>query len=636
MTILPTRESHASRGMAAEFLLVLFAFFLVVAGIFLFSSQVQAAPLKGYEAMQVVAPKQGFTMEPGSTKQVMIGFQNIGQTTWANSGSTYVSIYTYDPKYRASDFKADNWIDFTQAALLDESSVAPNQTGHIYLTLHAPLSKGQYQETFYLAAEDVAWIPGGKFTLTINVGGESQTSTTTTQTSIISQTTDTTTTDGQASPETDGLSAMVLLRSAKDLKAKAGETIHYTVGIKNTGSVIWTTREIRTSDVAMASSSTNSNTSAATQVVMNSSGTVKPGGLDFFKFSFAAPTTKGLHTVRYQMVVNDTVIPDFSIDIPVEVTSGSAAVINEPITVDESEIEADRLIEEPIIRIGLLTIDEETDWVTEISCNTTWKLRDSEGGLLGSMGADEMVRAFYKNQRYYYNRGRGIEQTYKYLRFIPDSVDGICTIENFDRSKTRNAAYADNQFRDTLELQYIPYKDETWVINELPVEEYLYGIAETSDYSHQEFKKALLTVARTYALYHYERNSKHKGYFHMNSYADDQVYNGYGYEVRHPSIREAVDATKGVTVNYNNATALTPYFSRSDGRTRDWSEVWGGSVAWLKSVPAPHDKAQGRTLWGHGVGMSATEALDMAEDGEGWEDILHYFYTGVELNQRWE
>ena len=626
MTFLLNRESHASRGRTTEILMVLIVISLALAGIFLFSSQAQAESKRGFEALQVIAPKQGFTISPGDTQEVMIGFQNVGEVAWTNSGSSYVSIYTYDPKYRASDFKADDWEDYTQAALLDEDSVAVGEIGHIYLTLDAPKSEGQYSETFHLAAEDTAWIPGGEFTLVINVEGEVQ-----------EEAEDDTVADGEASPETDGLSATVLLRSARNLEAEAGEEIEYTVGIKNTGSTTWTTREVLTSDVAIASSDTEHDSwLSSTQLVLNDTGSVKPGGLDFLKFTFTAPSTKGSHTVRYLLAANDTIIPDFYIDIPVDVTTGSEAIIDEEITIEESDIQADRMIDEPVLRIGLLTIDEETDWVTEISCNTSWKLRDSEDGLLGTMEADDMVRAFYKNQRYYFNRGRGIEETHKYLRFVPDDEDAICTIENFDRRETRNAAYADNTFRDTLELQYIPYKDETWVINELPIEEYLYGLAETSDYSHEEFKKALITVARTYGVYHFERYTKHYGYFHMNAYADDQVYKGYEYENRHPSIREAVEDTRGVTVNYDNATALTPYFSRSDGRTRDWSEVWGGEVAWCQGVETPHDAAAGRTLWGHGVGMSATEALDMAEDGDSWEEILEYFYTGIELNQRWE
>ncbi|MBI4713774.1 hypothetical protein HY771_01125 [Candidatus Uhrbacteria bacterium] len=325
------------------------------------------------------------------------------------------------------------------------------------------------------------------------------------------------------------------------------------------------------------------------------------------------------------------------IDIPVEVTTGAPEALESQVTVDQDATVSTNLISEPIIRVGVLIVDEETDWTVEISCNTDWELRGGNGALFGELASNQMVRAFYKNQRYYFNRGKGIEQTNEYLRFVPKNSDGVCTVQNFDRRRTRKAGFADNQFRDVLELRYNSAKDRTWLINELPIDEYLYGLAETSNTSHQEYKKALVTVARTYALYHWERATKHASeFFHLNSTADDQVYNGYEYETRNPLIRQAVEDTGGITVNYNNATALTPYFSRSDGRTRDWSEVWGGQVEWLKSVQTPCDKRKGRRLWGHGVGMSATEALCMAEEsGKNWEEILNYFYKGVALIKRW-
>ncbi len=595
---------------------------------FSLNTPAQAAPKKGFEALQVIAPKQGFDIEPGATKTVTLGFQNIGQTTWSQTGSKFVSVYTYGPKYRASYFRGDQWKDFTQAAFLKEISVPPGKVGHFELTLKAPLTMGTYKETFQLAAENTAWIPGGEFTLVIQVAKADVAATAVSVPAVV---------DGTASPvSASGLSATVLIRSSKEVTAEAGEEIQYRIGLKNTGTVVWKKREIRSADLAMAVLNTqHPSWISQTQVVVGESGQIKPGGLDLIDFTFTAPLDKGKHLVSYKLAINDTVVPDFSIDIPVEVTSGAQEALESPVL--NPSVLSDVMISEPVIRIGVLIVDEETDWQVEISCDTAWNLVDEEGGLLGEMQAGQMVRAFYKNQRYYFNRGKGIEQTYKYLRFVPVSKEAVCTIQNFDRRLTRNAAYQDNQFRDVLELRYNGTKDRTWVINELPLEEYLYGLAETSNISHPEFKKSLITAARTYALYHFERATKHKSeFFHMNSTADDQVYKGYGYEMRNPMIRQAVVDTRGVVSTYQNSTALTPYFSRSDGRTRDWSEVWGGTVAWIKSVPTPCDKSKGRTLWGHGVGMSATEALCMAEEGgKNWQEILKYFYQGIELKKRW-
>lgn len=601
---------------------------------------VLAAPLKGYEAVQVVASSK-LTLAPGEMKQVTVGFQNAGTKTWTPDSGAFVSVYTYGPKYRTSVFQDATWFGATQPARLVEASVLPGAVGHVQFAMKAPTTAGSYAETFKLAAEDVTWIPGGEFTVNVTVGnGSTRTTTGTTSTRDSSETSlSPSALSAPSASDPSGLSGLVLLRSAKKITAKANEQVSFTVGIKNTGTVAWSKRALYEDGVQAAS------LGASSAVVSKTSGTVAPGGMDLIDFTFRAPSTKGSHTVSYIFAADDAIVPDLEIDIPVEVTSDAPKVKDAPKretsknkkqkTKNTDGIVSDITMDEPTIRIGVLIVDEETDDKVDVSCETDWKLYDGDGGLLAELDAGESVEAYYDNSRYYYDRGEGTEKTNSYLRFVPDEKNAVCTIENFDRTKTRGAAYPDNQFRNILELRYNSAKDRTWLINELPAEMYLRGLAETSNISHLEFQKALITVARTYALYHFERATKHaEEYFHMNAYADDQVYRGYGQEARTPRLTSSVEATEGVVVTYDGETAITPYFSRSDGRTRDWGEVWYGDVAWLKSVPAPCDK--GKTLWGHGVGMSASEALCQANNGKEWKEILKYFYTGIDLTKRWK
>jgi peptidoglycan hydrolase-like amidase len=342
------------------------------------------------------------------------------------------------------------------------------------------------------------------------------------------------------------------------------------------------------------------------------------------------------------LAVDGTVVPDLEIDIPVEVTTNAPALnegktdsSNKTNSTNNEEITTDTTMSEPTIRVGLLTVDEETDNKVVVSCEKDWKLYDGDGGLLAELKAGKSVEAFYKKNRYWFDRGQGLEKTSSYLRFVPDELNSICTIENFDRTKTRGSAYPDNRFRNILELRYNSDKDRTWMINELPMELYLRGLGETSNISHAEFQKALIVVARTYALSMFEHKKKHASeYYDLSSYADDQVYKGYGQEERSPNLAENVQKTDGVVVTYDGETAITPYFSRSDGRTRSWGDVWYGDIPYLQGVSCPCDK--GKTLWGHGVGMSASEALCQANNGKEWKDILKYFYTGIDLTKRWK
>lgn len=130
-------------------------------------------------------------------------------------------------------------------------------------------------------------------------------------------------------------------------------------------------------------------------------------------------------------------------------------------------------------------------------------------------------------------------------------------------------------------------------------------------------------------MYHIERATKHADEYFIVDAKYDQVYRGYGQEARSPNIVSGVDLTRGQVVTYKGKTAITPYFSRSDGRTRSWSEVWYGNVEWCVGVSVPWDN--GKTLWGHGVGMSASGALAQANEGWDYEKILKYYYNGISL-----
>ncbi len=223
------------------------------------------------------------------------------------------------------------------------------------------------------------------------------------------------------------------------------------------------------------------------------------------------------------------------------------------------------------------------------------------------------------------------------IRIIPKTTNGIITLLDYRLGQKT----PDNRFRNIIEYRYNDTTKAAWFINELGIESYLKGLAETSNSSPVEFQKVMATAARSYAIYHYMRgvnfgltnaSTKHAAEgFHVDS-EYDQVYRGYNSELRLSSLSQAVEATKGAVVTFQNKPVITPYFSNSDGHTRDWVEVWGGSaMAWLKSVIVPQDN--GKILFGHGVGLSARGALAMVNEGQSWQNVLKYFYTGTEVKK---
>ena len=160
------------------------------------------------------------------------------------------------------------------------------------------------------------------------------------------------------------------------------------------------------------------------------------------------------------------------------------------------------------------------------------------------------------------------------------------------------------------------------------------GIAETDNASHYEYIKAVLVAARSYAYFNiYNGTPQEKRTFDVYGSTIDQLYLGYNSEIAMPVVAKAAKDSYGQMVTYNNEPVTTPYFGHSDGYTRGWKEVWGGTdKAWLKPVEAKYDK--GKSMYGHGVGMSCRDASFRAvKDNWDYEKILNYYYTDTAVEQ---
>lgn len=580
-----------------------------------------------YSALRVTTTGNGsISMTTEEVKTVSVTFQNTSDFTWKNDGAGYVSLYTYGPKYRTSVFDPGTWLSPSQVKRIAEPIVKKGETATVSFQLHAPKTAGTYSETFRLASETYSWFDGGEFTLNITVKKSTASSETTSATSASS------------APAVSNASAALTIVSANKVKLVSGKSVSLTAGFKNTGSTSWTSYGLKAPDMSIASSSSASlkHLSWNGDVIASATGKIKPGEVAYVAFAITAPRRNGTYTTNFQFTANGESVTDAMIEIPVEVTGGAAAAKDAPknTNVDDGESSV-AYIAEPTMRVGVLIVDEETQsQVVITSDQSDFVIQDLNGNLLGEMKKGQSVTAAWNGSTYTFDRGKGTEKSTSALRFIPSTANAIMTVSNFDRKVTRGSSFTDNTFRNILELRYNTAKDRVWLINELPMEWYLRGLAETSNISPAEFQKTLITAARTYAFYHWSRATKHASeYFHVDAWLD-QVYKGYGQELRTPNLTAAVEATRGRIVTYQGATAITAYFSRSDGRTRSWNEVWGGSVPWCVSVPVPADV--GKTLWGHGVGMSASGALAMANDGQMYSEILRYFYTGIDVEKRWE
>lgn len=559
-------------------------------------------------------------------------FKNTGTQTWKNSGANYLSLYTWSPKYRKSYFEDFSWKENSQAGFLVESEVKPGQIGTIRLELRGPDVPGAYQETFQLAVEDKAWVDGGSVSLPIKVPVPD---------SYISKGT----ASGQTIQSSGTYNAVLMLASQKQVTLSGNGRLQLIHGFKNAGTAIWNSRGLQLVSVTPSLgtySSVRDESWVSSIEPVKATDVTAPGQIGYVTYTIKAPVKKGEYTASFKLMADGQEVSGGTLDIPITVTADgaydevpisvpgptvSSGSVTLPLTGDVST-----LPDEPIMRAGLYRTTDDRMQVKGIN-----------GGMIASLNGTKVCEfqvgqiatvSFQRTNKTYILSGPGCD-TRSAGYYVLSADDGISPLEITDYS--RPIAWLpgsnDNKFRAKLELRYSPTTDVVWVINELPFESYLKGIAETSNVSPLEYQKALLTAARTYGLYHIQRGTKHASeFYHVDSHLD-QVYRGYGQEARSPNIVDGVMKTRGEIVTYDGKLAITPYYSRSDGRTRDWTEVWGGSgYAWLKSVPVPHDI--GQTLWGHGVGMSARGALYMAsKDGNTYDQILKHFYVNTELRR---
>lgn len=142
-------------------------------------------------------------------------------------------------------------------------------------------------------------------------------------------------------------------------------------------------------------------------------------------------------------------------------------------------------------------------------------------------------------------------------------------------------SYDGKNYRGSLEIR-LSANGSLIVINELPVEQYLYGVVprEIPASFSAEALKAQAVAARTYT---YANLSKHmtNGY-DLCSTTHCQVYGGVGQEdVR---TNNAVDQTRGEVLTYDGKLISALYHASSGGHTENAENVWTTPLPYLKGV----------------------------------------------------
>ncbi|RDW20794.1 stage II sporulation protein D [Oceanobacillus chungangensis] len=271
--------------------------------------------------------------------------------------------------------------------------------------------------------------------------------------------------------------------------------------------------------------------------------------------------------------------------------------------------------------------------------------------------------------------------------------------------------------QSSLSVEVMRHATET--IEDLPLETYVAGViaAEMPVEFELEALKAQALAARTFTVNHLLHGNKESEY-DLTDTVTHQVYKneldlqkqwGSSFSANMNKIKEAVNATKGEIITYQDAPITAQFFSTSNGFTENSEDYWENELPYLRSVESPWDKEspkfldqgtfsigevaaalqielpkdaalnleitrtksgrvkelaiEGHTFSGreirdklklrsndfkidqnndhlvfttkgngHGVGMSQYGANGMAKEGKTYQEIIKYYYQGVEIN----
>ncbi len=208
-----------------------------------------------------------------------------------------------------------------------------------------------------------------------------------------------------------------------------------------------------------------------------------------------------------------------------------------------------------------------------------------------------------------------------------ESPGGVVRVEGYFKTP--------RQLRGIIECRVID--GQLVLINELPMEDYLAGLAEEPDTEPYEKQRAFAVAARTYATHYLDpanRKFPGKPYDGADSPATFQSYKGYDFELKNPQWVRAAKGTAGQVLTYKDSIIKPPYFSTDTGRTRTPEEAGWKNFPFAEIFSSKDDPwCAGMKLWGHGVGMSGCGALGQAREGKTAEQILEYYYPGTTLSK---
>lgn len=430
-----------------------------------------------------------------------------------------------------------------------------------------------------------------------------------------------------------------LQTNALNFTLAEGDSQSVTVAYLNTGNVTWNQKDVVFQRLpAAASSFVADNWLSALQPVSLTETSVKPNEVGHFTFTVKkntaatretesfAPMVKGLGRIRGSAAT--ITIQTSSVADATDSTTSSTSAIARPEALSSSILSASATTSTdtskgPTIRIRLGFVSDDVN----VGGGKFQIQKDSKVLFTGSFA--DFQKSKLKDGDFY--------------RVVP-LENTILEIPNWQRNASSKYNY--NKFRGVLEIRRIG--EDLVVIDELPLETYLRGIAEPSPKDPDAKQEVMTLLTRSYAYYYTQASHRKfpgKPYDGSDSPAEFQQYLGYNYEIL-SNFPKWVEKTQGKILTYNGNAVKTPYFTSSAGKTKSAADAgWNAKdFPFVKVVEDPWscgltssvigtayscpEKARG-----HGVGLSGMGAAGLAREGKTVMEIVNYFYTGLAVTK---
>jgi hypothetical protein len=298
----------------------------------------------------------------------------------------------------------------------------------------------------------------------------------------------------------------------------------------------------------------------------------------------------------------------------------------------------------PEIAVGLWY--NSKDDIFKIDADKPYRIKDKDGTVIvPEVAAGSTTRVKYDDgeKLKVYNNDSPIFEKIVDDNVTFDAADGNNSDIIFDTDHSIKSEWGDySHFRGKIEVNYYHGDDiyngnsssttQIWIINKLPLEQYVWGAGETTGTAGSDHARVMTTIFRTYGKWYIDNATKYKLLgFKIRSDAGSQIYLGYDREEKFPKVRQAAEDTRGRIVMYDGETALTPYCSYTNGKTRAMK-----GYPYLKSVK-DHKKGTKKSLkpgegGNHMWGLSANGAIGYDQDGKSWTWILKHYYSGVDID----